>query len=88
MKHYCAAENLFLVRVARSHAKMVRAALTLIRFIQKQHVRMSVVRVAGSARTARRALIACLEGRAGDRNEPDTEVERQLKELRELQRLE
>ena len=89
VKHYCPATRLFLVRVARRHADMVRASLTLIMFVQKQRARMSTVGVAGSARTARRALIERLEaGAAADGNTQRVEVVRHIKELKELQRQE
>ena len=36
---------------------MLRAAVSLVCFVQQQAVRLSVVRIAGSARCGRRALV-------------------------------
>mmetsp|Transcript_44039 Transcript_44039/g.73134 ORF Transcript_44039/g.73134 Transcript_44039/m.73134 type:complete len:162 (-) Transcript_44039:237-722(-) len=61
VKHHCPAASCFVVRVVRKHASMVRGAITLVRFVRKLPVRLSVVHTAGSPRTARRAMLAWLE---------------------------
>ena len=45
------------MRVARDHATMFRAAISLVCFVEQQAVRLTVLRVTGSARCGRRALV-------------------------------
>jgi len=60
-RHYCAPAGFALVRVPRRHAAQARAAATAVQFIRKRPVRLSVIHMAGSQRTARRALVRRLE---------------------------
>ena len=47
VRHYSSETGLLLVRVAREHATMLRAALTLVCFVQNQPVRLTAVSAAG-----------------------------------------
>ena len=88
VRHYNSDTGLLLVRVAREHAAMLRAALTLVCFIGRDAVRLSVVQIAGSARCGRRALVQLLQDdeRASDASTHQgaalrTAVQRHLKAL-------
>ena len=76
-----------LVRVERAHASMLRAALTLVRFAQREPVRLTVTRVAGNARNARRLMVERLRERLraaeAESSAPgaDSDLRRQLAEL-------
>jgi len=61
VKSFLAEAGTCLVKVARAHAPMVRAAATAVCFVQQHPVRLSVIRIAGSQRTARKAIGGCLE---------------------------
>ena len=76
-----------LVRVERAHASMLRAALTLVRFAQREPVRLTVTRVAGNARNARRLMVERLRERLraaeAESSAPgaDSDLRRQIAEL-------
>ena len=74
-----------LVRVERAHASLLRAALTLVRFAQRGPVRLTVTRVAGNARNARRLMVERLGLRAAEAESSapgaDTDLRRQIAEL-------
>ena len=76
-----------LVRVERAHASLLRAALTLVRFAQREPVRLTVTRVAGNARNARRLMVERLRERLraaeAESSAPgaDSDLRRQLAEL-------
>ena len=76
-----------LVRVERAHASMLRAALTLVRFAQRGPVRLTVTRVAGNARNARRLMVERLRERLraaeAESSAPgaDSDLRRQIAEL-------
>ncbi|KAL1503786.1 hypothetical protein AB1Y20_012254 [Prymnesium parvum] len=63
-RHYSPHAEVCCVRVARAHAPMVRAAVTLVRFVQRQPLSLRVTRVCGSARTFRRAMLRRLKDSA------------------------
>jgi len=56
VKHFRAAVGCFIVRVARAHAALVQSAICMVCSVRKQRVRLTVLRTAGSARTARQYL--------------------------------
>ena len=76
-----------LVRVERAHASMLRAALTLVRFAQREPVRLTVTRVAGNARNARRLMVErlrdVLRAAEAESSAPgaDSDLRRQIAEL-------
>ena len=72
-----------LVRVERAHASMLRAALTLVRFAQREPVRLTVTRVAGNARNARRLMADRLRAAEAESSAPgaDSDLRRQIAEL-------
>ena len=72
MRHYNAETGLLLVRVAREHATLLRAAISLVCFVEQQAVRLTVLRAAGSVRCGRRALVEELQRteRAGGSQAP------------------
>ena len=76
-----------LVRVERAHASLLRAALTLVRFAQREPVRLTVTRVAGNARNARRLMVERLRERLraaeAESSAPgaDSDLRRQIAEL-------
>ena len=47
VRHYSSDTGLLLVRVAREHATMLRAALTLVCFVSNQPVRLTAISAAG-----------------------------------------
>ena len=47
VRHYSSDTGLLLVRVAREHAAMLRAALTLVCFVSNQPVRLTAISAAG-----------------------------------------
>ena len=47
VRHYSSNTGLLLVRVAREHAAMLRAALTLVCFVSNQPVRLTAISAAG-----------------------------------------
>ena len=47
VRHYSSETGLLLVRVAREHAAMLRAALTLVCFVSNQPVRLTAISAAG-----------------------------------------
>ena len=70
-----------LVRVERAHASMLRAALTLVRFAQREPVRLTVTRVAGNARNARRLMVDRLRAAESSAPGADSDLRRQIAEL-------
>ena len=70
-----------LVRVERAHASMLRAALTLVRFAQREPVRLTVTRVAGNARNARRLVAERLRAAESSAPGADSDLRRQIAEL-------
>ncbi len=63
LKHYSRAAAHFVLRLPRKHATLVRAALTTVRTLAGEPVRLTVAHVAGSQRTLRRVLLAQLARR-------------------------
>ena len=70
-----------LVRVEHAHASMLRAALTLVRFAQREPVRLTVTRVAGNARNARRLMAERLRAAESSAPGADSDLRRQIAEL-------
>ena len=70
-----------LVRVERAHASMLRAALTLVRFAQREPVRLTVTRVAGNARNARRLMTERLRAAESSAPGADSDLRRQIADL-------
>ena len=70
-----------LVRVERAHASMLRAALTLVRFAQREPVRLTVTRVAGNARNARRLMVERLRSAESSAPGADSDLRRQIADL-------
>ena len=52
VRHYSSDTGLLLVRVAREHATMLRAALTLVCFVSNQPVRLTAISAAGVRKLA------------------------------------
>ena len=89
-RHYTPHAELCCVRVARQHARMVRGAISLVRFIQRQVVILTVVQICGSSRTLRRAMLSVLKEHTIHLDRGDAaarkEIERLQRDLIELQR--
>ena len=70
-----------LVRVERAYASLLRAALTLVRFALREPVRLTVTRVAGNARNARRLMVERLRAAESSAPGADSDLRRQIADL-------
>lgn len=91
-RYYSPHTHLCCVRVPREHVRMVNAAVTLVRFVQRHCATLSVVQTCGSSRTARRAVLKRIEeceARLGpDEKAARLELRKVAQDLQELQRVE
>ena len=88
VRHYAAPAGLCLVRVPRQHAATARAALSLIRFVHRQPVRLTVLHCSGSALRVQKLLLQRLvqQQRAGQNDEQRRALQTEIDSLQKHSR--